>query len=199
MSQTVDCYFTPISPWAYLGMARFRRMVANSGATVNFKPVDIMQIFASVGALPLGQRPQPKQDNRLQELARWRDFLDLPLSLHPQFFPTNPIPACRLIAAAIAQGNDGAELSEACLRACWVDEQNIADNDTLIQLANRCGLDGEALLQLSQQEAAQQQIQTNTDEALARGVIGSPCYLIGDQVYFGQDRLDFVERALGTD
>ncbi|MEH6473368.1 MAG: 2-hydroxychromene-2-carboxylate isomerase [Halopseudomonas sp.] len=196
MSKTVDCFFTPISPWAYLGMARFRRIVAETGTQAQFKPVDIMQVFANVGAVPLGQRPQPKQDNRLQELLRWREFLNLPLNLHPQFFPTDPMPACRLIAADIAQGGDGAALAQACLSACWVDEKNIATEDTLIQLAEQVGLDGQALYQHSLQDEVQKQVQANTDEALARGVIGSPCYLMGDQVFFGQDRLDFVERAL---
>ncbi|MEH6823625.1 MAG: 2-hydroxychromene-2-carboxylate isomerase [Motiliproteus sp.] len=198
MSQTVDCYFTPISPWAYLGMARFRRIVAETGAVAAFKPVDIMQVFARVGALPLGQRPQSKQDNRLQELVRWRDYLKMPLILQPQFFPTNPIPACRLISAVASLGLDAAALSEACLKACWVEEQDIASADTLIQLTDRCGLDGRGLYQASLLDAALQQVQANTDEALARGVIGSPCYLVDDQVFFGQDRLDFVARALLT-
>jgi 2-hydroxychromene-2-carboxylate isomerase len=196
MGQIVDCYFTPFSPWAYLGMARFRQIVAQTGAQARFKPVDIMAVFASVGALPLGQRSQARQDNRLQELERWREFLDLPLNLHPRFFPTNPTPACRLIVAAISQGDDGAALSEACLSACWVDEQDISSPDTLIQLANDGGLDGSALYQASLDDAVTQQLLANTTEALARGVIGSPCYLIAEQVFFGQDRLDFVKRAL---
>ncbi len=196
MSHTVDCFFTPVSPWAYLGMSRFRRIAKATGADARFKPVDIMQIFASVGAVPLGQRPASKQENRLQELKRWRQFLAMPLNLNPAFFPTNPAPACQLIAASIARGSDGGALSEACLKACWAEEKDLSDNDTLIDLANQAGFNGSALLKLAQSPEIAAAVQRNTDEALARGVIGSPCYVIDDQVFFGQDRLDFVERAL---
>ncbi|OMH38207.1 2-hydroxychromene-2-carboxylate isomerase [Motiliproteus sp. MSK22-1] len=196
MSAHVECYFTPISPWAYLGMARFRRIVANTRVSASWKPVDISRVFATVGAVPVGKRPQSKQANRLQELERWRDYLGLPLNLQPKFFPVDPDPACRLIAAAILQGEDGAALSEACLKAVWSEERDLSDVATLASIADECGLNGSQLTSLSDQPEAQILIDRYTDQAISKGVIGSPCYVIDDQVYFGQDRLDFVERAL---
>ena len=196
MSGQVECYFTPISPWAYLGMARFRKIVTKTGASASWRPVDIGRVFGTVGAVPVGKRPLPKQANRLQELARWREYLGLPLNLHPKFFPVNPDPACRLIAAAILQGEDGAALSEACLNAVWSEERDLADAPTLASIADECGLNGARLVSLSEQPEAMALIGQYTDDAISKGVIGSPCYVIGDQVYFGQDRLDFVERAL---
>ncbi len=196
MAALVDCYFTPVSPWAYLGMARYRNLVRRTGAVARWKPVDIGRVFATVGAMPVGQRPAPRQANRLQELERWREFLQLPLNLHPRYFPVDPGPACRLIAAAILQGDNGALLSEACLKAVWAEQRNLADEQTLVDIADEVGLDGRQLLTASQQAEATALTDQFTGEAIDRGVIGSPCYVIGDQVYFGQDRLDFVERAL---
>ncbi len=196
MSKQVDCYFTPISPWAYLGMRRFRKLADATEARAAFKPVDISKIFASVGAVPVAQRPLAKQRNRIQELRRWSRYLSIPLHAEPRYFPTDPMPACRLIAAAILRGDDGAELAEACLSACWAEEKNIADSRTLAELAERCGYDGSKLLEAAKKEKTRRLIESYTDEALRRGVIGSPCYVIGEEVFFGQDRLDFVEWEL---
>lgn len=196
MARVVDCYFSPISVWAFLGMARYRRVLEVTGARGTWKPVDIGRLFAAVGALPLAQRSPARRANRLQEIKRWSEFLAIPLNPNPRHFPTDPGPACRLIAAAHLQGDDGGRLAEACLRACWVEERDIADPATLVALADGCGLAGDKLIQQADTEQAQALVEAYTDEAIERGALGSPCFVIGDAVFFGQDRLDFVERAL---
>lgn len=200
MEKTVDFYFTTISPWTYLGMGRFRRLVADTQAQAHYKPMDLTRVLATIEIKPLFQRPQPLQRNRLQELKRWRAYLGIPIHLHPRHFPTDANLSCRMIAAAAARGEDVGQLTESFLAACWVHELDIADETTAIRIADEAGFDGNELLQTGQQPAAAALVQANTDEAIARGVIGSPCYVMGEEVFFGQDRLDFVERALkGSD
>lgn len=194
---TLDCYFTTISPWAYLGMGRLRVIAESAGVPVRYLPLDFPRILASVEVKPLGARPESLRRNRMQELRRWRDYLAMPLNLKPRYFPTDPALSSRMIAIAGDEGLDAGTLSEAFLTACWVDERDIADPDTAQAIATAAGLDGEALLESAQRPAAAARIDAYTDEALARGVIGSPCYLFGEQVFFGQDRLEFVARALG--
>src|SRR6185436_4410296 len=96
----VDYYMTPTSPWTYLGHARFADISARRGAAVAVKPVDFGVIFPQSGGLPLGKRAPQRQAYRLAELARWRDFLGVPLNLHPKYFPADPSQAACLIAAA---------------------------------------------------------------------------------------------------
>lgn len=196
MPTLVDFYFTPISPWTYFGMARFRAMAARYRAAVNYKPVDLGPMFASVGVKPLKDRPEPLKRNRLNELRRWRDFLALPLNLHPKFFPTSPIPSSRLIIAARRQGHDVGELSEALMRACWVEERDISDPATCIDIANACSLDGAALEAASRGAEVQDEFEANTKEALSRYIWGSPSYYVEGELFFGQDRLPFLERRL---
>lgn len=197
MTKPVDFYFSPVSPWTYLGMARFRAMTARAGAQVHYKPVHLARIFETIALPPLPQRPEPLQRHRMQELRRWRAYLGIPINLQPRHFPTDPTPACRLIAAAVLQGRDPAQLSEACMAACWMEERDIADRATLVEIAGRCGFDGAALAEEAGRDAALRLVDANTGEAIARGVIGSPSYVIGDEVLFGQDRLEFVARELG--
>lgn len=194
---TLDCYFTTISPWAYLGMRRLRDIASRAGLPVRYLPTEFGRILASVEVKPLGQRPLPLQRNRMQELRRWRDHLGIPLVLEPAFFPTDPNLSSRMIAVAGVEGLPAATLTEAMLAACWAQERDLGDPETLVRIADGCDLDGTALLEAARQPLAAELVAGYTDEALARGVIGSPTYVLGDEVFFGQDRLDFVARAVG--
>ena len=100
MPAHVDYYFTPTSPWSYLGHARFTEMARRHGATVAVKPVDYGVIFPQSGGLPLAKRAPQRVAYRMSELQRWRDFLGLPLTLQPQYFPADPAPASCLSCPA---------------------------------------------------------------------------------------------------
>lgn len=196
--QTVQYYFAPPSPWAYLGHARFAAIAKAAQAEVDIKPADIGRVFSVSGGLPLAKRPPQRQAYRLQELKRWSEHLNMPLNLHPKFFPVSGDPAaCLIIAARTAHGTDAAmNLAGAIMRAVWAEERNIADADTLVAIANMQELDGKQLLQASETPAIQAEYTRNTDEAIAANVFGAPWYIVGGENFWGQDRLDFVERAL---
>jgi 2-hydroxychromene-2-carboxylate isomerase len=198
MSKTIQYFFAPHSPWAYLGHERLRKLGVQYGATIVPKPVDLGAVFSETGGLPLAKRPPARQAYRLQELARWSDHLGLPLNVQPKFFPVDPVPAALLLVAAREEkGADRAlELAGAVMRAVWAEEQNIADPDTLARLAGDAGFDGVALVAASQAPAARRALEGFTKEALDAGVFGSPWYIVDGQGFWGQDRLDFVERLL---
>ncbi|NHZ41841.1 MULTISPECIES: 2-hydroxychromene-2-carboxylate isomerase [Massilia] len=198
MSKTVQYFFAPQSPWAYLGHERFVAMANARGALIDIKPFDLGKVFSVSGGLPLAKRAPQRQAYRLQELARWSAHLGLPLIAHPTFFPVPPEAAARLIIAA--RTSLGAEaalgLTGAIMRALWAEDRNISDEDTLAQIASACGLDGKMLVKSSATAGVQEQYERNTDEAMAANVFGVPWYVVDGEGFWGQDRLDFVERAL---
>ena len=198
MSKTIDYFMSPQSPWSYLGHARLTAIAAEKGALVDIKPFDLGKVFSVSGGLPLAKRPPQRQAYRLTELARWSAYLNVPLNLQPKFFPVQPEHACNLIIAArTTLGADAAlRLAGAIGSALWAEEKNIADEATLAQIADLCGLDGKMLVKSAATAGVQQQYQKNTDEAMAINVFGVPWYVVDGESFWGQDRLDFVARAL---
>ncbi len=198
MAQLVDYYFTPASPWTYLGHARFGEIARARGARVNLRPVDYGRIFPVSGGLPLKQRAPQRQAYRLMELERFREHLHVPLNLQPKFFPVSGDPAAKLVIAAdLARGTEAAmKLAYAFMRACWAEERNIADAATLDAIVTAEGLDGAAVQSRANEAAAH--YDTYTQEAIDRGVFGAPTWVIGRELFWGQDRLDFVDRALAS-
>jgi 2-hydroxychromene-2-carboxylate isomerase len=197
MARTVDYYFTPQSPWTYLGHERFARIARAAGASVNLLPADYGKVFPVSGGLPLGQRAPQRQAYRLVELARFSTQLKMPLNLKPKFFPVSGDDAARLIIAVNAQdGADAAmKLGGAIFAAVWAQERNIADAAVLQQLLTEAGLPAGRLEQ-SRSAEVQQQYEANTARAIEIGVFGAPSYVIDGEIFWGQDRLEFVERAL---
>lgn len=200
MNKTIDYYFAPQSPYTYLGHARFTEIAKQHDAQVNLKPCDLGKVFAASGGLPLAQRPPQRQAYRLLELRRWSAYLDVPLNPEPTFFPVSGDAASRLILAArLANGTASAmTLTGAVCRAVWAEQRNIADIGTLARIAQACGLDGAALVRASEAQAVQDEYIANTQEAIAAGVFGAPWYVYNGEPFWGQDRLDFLERALAT-
>jgi 2-hydroxychromene-2-carboxylate isomerase len=197
MTKTCEYFFGPQSPWTYLGHARFAVMAKQHGVQVEVKPIDLGRVFGVSGGLPLAKRPPQRQAYRLVELKRWSDHLQIPLNLHPKFFPVPADAAAKLIIATkLAHGNDAAlDIAGAIMRAVWAEERNIGDADTLVAIASACGHDGKSLLKSSETASVQSEYDRFTDEAIAANVFGSPWYVVDGEGYWGQDRLDFVERA----
>lgn len=195
----VDYYFAPQSPWTYLGHERFAQIAHAAGATVRVLPIDLGKVFPVSGGLPLGQRAPQRQAYRLTELRRYSDFLHAPLNLQPKFFPVSGDAAARLIIAVdLHDGADAAmKISGAIFTAVWVRERNIADQQVLAELLAECGLSPERIGQSLDPEI-QQHYEANTRMAIDAGVFGAPSYVIDGELFWGQDRLDFVARRLGA-
>ena len=199
MSRTVDYFLALSSPWTYLAGPRFRELAQRHGLAVAYRPYDIMSVFKRNGTKAVGERPKPVQANRLRELARWRAFLDMPLNLRPAHFPVDPTLAGKALIAAQQAGADrdrAMAFADGCMTACWAEERNIADGETVAAIADGCGLDGKALVAAAGGGDAQAAFEENTREAIARDVFGSPTWIAGEEFFWGQDRLDFLARHL---
>ncbi len=198
MPHTIDYYFAPQSPYVYLGHARFVRMAAEAGATVNVLPVDLGgKVFPVSGGLPLNKRAPQRQAYRLLELKRFSEWLDIPLNVQPRYFPCHGDDAAKLIVAV--ELKDGTEpalrIAHAVLRACWAEDRNIDDETTLSALLAEQGLP-RARIEDAHSQAAHVRYEANTQRAIAAGVFGAPTYIVDGEMFWGQDRLDFVQRRL---
>ena len=193
----IDYYFVTISPWAYLAGGRLEAIAAKHSAAITYKPVDLGRVFAATGGLPLGERPLARREYRLQELARAKAKTGLPLTIQPAHFPTNPAPASyAIIAAQAAGGGDVGKLVQSLLRAVWAEEANIADDTVIRACLEGAGFD--PALADSGLLTGAQIYEANTEEAINRGVFGSPFYITdGDERFWGQDRLDDLDAHLG--
>jgi 2-hydroxychromene-2-carboxylate isomerase len=199
LSTTIDYYFTPQSPWAYLGHQRFAQIAGAAGAAVRVLPVDFGKIFPVSGGLPLGQRAPQRQAYRLVELQRFSEHLQLPINRQPAYFPVAGDPAARLITAVDqADGSAAAmALAGAIFKAVWVQERNIADEQVLADILQEGGLDAGRLAE-SHSPAIQQLYETRTRQAIDAGVFGAPSYVVGGEMFWGQDRLDLLEKKLAA-
>ena len=197
MGKVCEYFFAPHSPFAYLGHARFVALAKQYDVQVVLKPFDLSKIFGQSGGLPLAKRAPQRQAYRLKELARWSKFLGLPMNLQPTYFPVQSDAAARLIIATqLAHGTNAAlDLTGAVMRAIWEEEKNIADTDTLLAIANGLGHDGASLLKSSETASVQAEFDRFSEEATAANVFGAPWFVVDGEGYWGQDRLDFVERA----
>jgi 2-hydroxychromene-2-carboxylate isomerase len=196
MSKQVTVYYALQSPWTYLGWARLRELVTRTGAAAHYRPIQSGPMFEASGTLPLAKRPKQRQAYRLMELRRWRDHLGVPLNLHPTYFPVDEALAARIAIAHRQRGGDVAALSQAMMTAVWAEERDLADRATLLEIAREQGADAPALLEAAQDPAVQSEYDANTRMAIEQGLFGVPTFVIGDELFWGQDRLDFVARAL---
>ena len=193
----IDYFLFPISPFTYLAGDRLEQIAAKHDARIDYKPFDLMKIFSEVDTPPLAQRHPAKQSYRLQELRRIAEGGGMKINLQPAHFPTNPAPACAaIIAAQVAGGGDIGGLVRSILRACWAEERDVAEDAVLADCLEQNGFSKGLLMSglLSGMEAYEK----NTNEALERGVFGSPFYLVGDEAFWGQDRLDYLDTYLGS-
>jgi 2-hydroxychromene-2-carboxylate isomerase len=192
----VDYYGSLNSPWTYLGSARIEALCAKHGATLKLWPVDFGLIFPASGGLPLPKRSPQRQAYRMMELRRWREATGLKLTLEPRNFP---FPEATLAQAVIAlretQGDAPAiRLAHRIMAALWAEDRDpVAD---FAALAAECGQDGPALLALGADPKWAAMRQADSEAALARGVFGAPSFVIAGEIFWGQDRLDFVEKKL---
>jgi carboxymethylenebutenolidase len=160
--------------------------------------VDFGTIFAESGGLPLPKRSPQRQAYRLQELARWRDHLNIPIHVQPKFFPASEaLTASCVIGVRETIGDQPAiKLAHRVLKALWQEEKNPGDAGTLASLIGDVGLDADQVMKLGSDPKWAELRIADTKAALARNVFGAPSYVIGDDIFWGQDRLEFVQRRL---
>jgi 2-hydroxychromene-2-carboxylate isomerase len=198
MAITIDYYLSLNSPWTYMGSGPFAEIARRHGAAVNVKPAKFGPIFEQTGGLPLPKRSPQRRAYRLMELKRWREVRGLPLNLEPKYFPSDDLAAVRLVIAAKLQGKDAHLLSLEFGRAIWEREESLADAAVMAAAAQRAGLDAAALRSNGPPDAELDALyEQYTQDALEAGVFGAPSYVLpSGEIFWGQDRLELLERAL---
>jgi 2-hydroxychromene-2-carboxylate isomerase len=196
MPRTIDYYFSMGSPWAYLGHATFIEMAKRHGAVINYKPVPLGRVFSQTGGLPLSKRHPARQRYRLLELQRWRARRGHPLNLQPKHSPFDASLADRLIIGIVAAGNDPDPFMRRAFAGVWAEERNLADPLVVAELAEAAGLDSTSLIEMAGSDMTEAIYALNDENAVAGGVFGSPGYVLDGELFWGQDRLDFLEEAL---
>ena len=195
----IDYYFGTISPFAYLAGDRLERIAARHGAAITYKPLDILQLFDRTGGVRPADRHPSRMDYRAQELPRWADHLGLPLNLKPAFWPVNMAPSSyAIIAAQGAGGGDTGGLVQGFLRAVWAEDRDISDDAVIRDILSAHGFDP-ALADKGLFVGAET-YGRNLEQAVEAGVFGSPFYVVREsgQKFWGQDRLDFLDRHLAS-
>lgn len=192
----VDYYFSTLSPFTYLAGQRLEEIAQKHGATVTYKPLDIMALFARTG----GVAPKDRHPNRIayraQELARMQKKSGMDLVMQPAFWPTNAAPsAYAIIAAQEAGGGDLGQLSHSILRACWAEEKDIADEAVVQDCLEAAGFSRD--LTMSGLLTGAETYARNLEEAVDAGAFGAPFYVTDDdQRFWGQDRLEDLDAHL---
>jgi len=194
----IDYYVSLNSPWTHFGAARIEAMAMAHDATMRIYPVDFGAIFAQSGGLPLPKRSPQRQAYRMHELRRWRHQLGIPITIEPKFFPSSEqhTAACVIALRETVGDQPAIKLAHKVLKAVWEQEKNPADLAVLATLIKDIGQDPDSLLKLADDPRWTEMRVADTKAALDRGVFGAPSYVIGDDIYWGQDRLEFVERRL---
>ena len=197
---TIDYYLSLNSPWTYLGSQRFMEIASKHGCKVVVRPAKFGEVFAKTGGLPLAKRAPERQAYRLMELKRWRDHLDIPIVVQPKHFPSDEAPGTRLVIAASLKGLDALKLSREIGKALWERDESISDSIVLAAATRRAGLDMNDIRTKAPSDAELDKIwDANTHDAVARGIFGAPSYrLTSGEFFWGQDRLEFLERALSS-
>ncbi|MFY0682268.1 MAG: 2-hydroxychromene-2-carboxylate isomerase [Thalassovita sp.] len=195
----IDYYFTTLSPYAYLAAGKFEEIAAKHGATISYKPFDLIAAFPRTGGQPVPQRHESRQAYRLVELTRQAKKAKKDFNLKPAHWPTNGAPSCyAIIAASKAGGGDLGVLVTSLLRACWAEDKDIAEDAVIKASLQEAGFDpslaDSGLLTGAETYAA------NLEEAINRGVFGSPFFIVdGEEKFWGQDRLDDLDAFLAGD
>lgn len=195
----IDYYFGTISPFAYLAGDRLERIAERHGATITYKPLDILQLFDRTGGVRPANRHPSRMEYRAQELARWAEHLAMPLNLKPAFWPVNMAPSSyAIIAAQQAGGGDLGGLVQGFLRAIWAEDRDISDDSVIRDILAAHDFDP-ALADKGLFVGAETYGRT-LEQAVEAGVFGSPFYVVREsgQRFWGQDRLEFLDRHLAS-
>lgn len=198
MAAAIDYYFTLISPWTYLGHRTLLDIVQRHEASLVYKPVKLAEVWAISGSVPLQQRSETKKRYRLVELQRYGELRGITINPAPKYFPVDPSLADRVTIALIETGNDPSPFMLRVFSGVWVENRDIADAGTLAGWLEADGLDAGALIDAAAQDRAEATYSENTAAAIAADAIGVPTYVLDGEPFWGQDRLDLLERALAS-
>ncbi len=195
---SIEYYFYGSSPFTYLGHQAICDVADKHGAELVIKPVQIAKLWEKSGSVPLPQRSETRQRYRLielQRIARWRD---LPINLHPAHFPFDATLSDRCIIALVEQAEDPRPYMAAAFKAVWVDDADMAQESEIAKRLAQCGHESDFILGLAQSWEIEAAHNANTRDAIELDAIGVPAYAVEGEVFWGQDRIEYLDHMLTT-
>jgi len=194
---TIEYFYSAHSAFAYLGSARLKEIADAAGATIVHKPMDLHRVMEAAGSSAFATRTAAHRNYYFRrEIFRWAEYRNAPVMGRPTHHDKGYRTANGMLIAGLEQGIDIGPLAHAMLEGHWRYDADVEDRDTQIRMAKQAGINPEPLLAVADSEEIQAIHQANTDEAIERSVFGSPTYFVDGDMFYGQDRLELVERAL---
>ncbi|PKR57035.1 2-hydroxychromene-2-carboxylate isomerase [Thalassospira lohafexi] len=195
MPDPIIHYFFVQSPWSFFGFRRAVEIAQKHGVEIIHKPCRAADVWEHGGGVPLAKRPKARQEYRMAELKRWSAHLGIPINPQPKFFPVDETLAARTIIAVQDDGKDASALIETLMGDVWLHERDIAEPQTVRDALIKCDLSAE-YLENADLPAIAGIYDANCQAARDHNIFGVPSYVVGSDLFWGQDRLDFVDRAL---
>ncbi|WP_099867889.1 2-hydroxychromene-2-carboxylate isomerase [Pararhizobium haloflavum] len=192
----IDYYFAGISPFSYLGHRAIEAVARKHGCGIAYKPVILPELFEVSGALPPAKRPPVRQRYRLLELQRVAEMRGLPINLKPKHFPVDPALADQAVIALLDARQDPTDYMFRVFSAVWAQDENVSDPRVVERVLDESGFDGAAFLEAAQSESVAETRRQNTKEAIEADAVGVPAYVLNGEVFWGQDRIELLDRAL---
>lgn len=192
---TLEIFFDFSSPFSYLACTQVEAVCARTGAALTWKPMFLGGVFKAIEGpmVPIQTFPEAKRTHYMLDLHRWAEDHGVPFTF-PSRFPMMTVAPLRVVT--LLEGEEQSRFIHAVNAAYWSQDRNISDKGVLAELLSEQGLSPELLIQTADPEV-KQRLQASTEEAVSRGVFGAPALFVnGDLMFWGQDRLDFVEKAL---
>ena len=196
MTNIIDYYFATPSPWAYFATPRIKKIEEKYNLKINWKPCNLAEIFSINGTAAVKDRPQPVQINRINELKRWSQYLNIPNSIHPKYFPVDPTISHKIIIIAQNKNIDPFNITFAFMKSVWAEEKDISDEETIKNICKQNNMPSDLIIEEANSEEINNQYKKNTKEALKKNVWGSPTFIYNNELFWGQDRIEFLEREI---
>ena len=197
-NKCVEMVFDVVSPTAYIAYRRLPGIAERTGATITWTPVFLGGIMQATGNSPPG-KVKAKGKYMRRDMARCAARYDIPFTYNSNF-PFNSLMIQRACVSLLdsGQSDEVRKFLDACFHAAWVDDKNMGDAATVGSVLEAAGFKADDIAARAADPAAKEKLKANSDDAVARGVFGAPTFFVGDEMYFGQDRLDYVEAALAS-
>ena len=190
----ISYYYTLMSPWAYLGSRRFYKLKEKYNFNIIHYPLDIIKLFSLSGGEPLAKRADQRKAYRLMELRRWKEILKIPINPQPKHFPPSDVSVASCMILALDNEKDQNKLAHKLLEFVWVEEKDIGDISTLKEACSKCNIEFNELIR--SQKNFVEKYHSLAIHASKKNVFGSPSYVLDEEIFWGQDRLDMLEKAL---
>ncbi|MBL4756063.1 MAG: 2-hydroxychromene-2-carboxylate isomerase [Rhizobiales bacterium] len=194
----LDYYFSMVSPWAYIGHEAFMDVVKRNNVEVRYHPVKLLELFEKTGGTPLPKRHISRKNYRMFEMQRWREKRGLEFDLNPPHWPYNFGMADRIVIAIQDSGSDPSGFMGAGYNASWIEGRDMADEGVLTDVLSATGHDAAAIIPSAKSDAIGTIYETDTETCGGDGVFGSPAYILNDEIFWGQDRLEMLNDALAS-